>query len=72
MCCMLQTVEDSLSTAMTMSTPEDQVTALIKQVAAENDLQVEDQLRDIEPGQSSLRSEASAAPIRKEDQLEQR
>ena len=65
-------MEDSLGTAMTMSTPEDQVTALIKQVAAENDLQVEDQLRDLNPASSSLRSEASAAPANKEDQLAQR
>ena len=39
-----QTVEESLGAATTLSTPQDQVEALIRQVAAENDLAITDKL----------------------------
>jgi len=57
-----------------LSAPQDQVEALIRQVAAENDLEITDKLVDIQPGQSTL---APAAGVRsaeheKEDQLARR
>ena len=66
-------MEESLSSAMTLSTPEDQVSALIKQVAEENDLEITDALVGLEPAAQSLRSEASASKSsEKEDQLARR
>ena len=68
-----QTVEQSLGAATTLSTPEDQVQALIKQVAEENDLEISDQLVGLEPGQSTLASEGAKSVSRqKEDALERR
>ena len=67
--CHIQTLEGAMSTATTLSTPQEDVDALIHQVAAENDLEITDQLKDLAPGESSLRSEASAS---KEDQLSRR
>ena len=58
--------------ATTLSTPQDQVESLIRQVAAENDLQITDQLVDLEPGRSSLVSEAESASAKKEDALTRR
>ncbi|KAK2142516.1 hypothetical protein LSH36_945g00094, partial [Paralvinella palmiformis] len=69
----VSTVEQSLGAATTLSTPEDQVQALIKQVAEENDLEINDQLLGLEPGQSTLASEGSKSVSRqKEDALERR
>lgn len=65
------TVEDSMGTATALSTPQDQVESLIRQVAAENDLEVTDQLAGLEPSKASLSSEASASAA-KEDQLSRR
>jgi charged multivesicular body protein 1 len=70
-----QTIEDTLGAATTLSTPQDQVESLIRQVAAENDLEITDAISDLQPGQSSLASEASAATASshaKEDQLARR
>ncbi len=61
-----------MSDATTLSTPQDQVEALIRQVAAENDLHIEDQLADLNPAAGSLRAGASAEPASKEDALERR
>ena len=61
--------------AMALSTPQDQVEALIRQVAEENDLAITDALVDLQPGQSTLAAEgASSAPVsrQQEDQLERR
>ena len=69
---LFQTVESSMSDATTLSTPQDQVEALIRQVAAENDLHIEDQLADLNPAAGSLRAGASAEPASKEDALERR
>ena len=65
------TVEGSMSTATTLSTPQDQVEALIRQVAAENDLHIEDQLADLNPASGSLATPA-ASTSSKEDALERR
>jgi len=67
------TVEGTLGDATTLSTPQNEVDALIRQVAAESDLAIEDALQDLNPTQASLRSEASAsASTGKEDQLARR
>ena len=50
-----------MSSAMTLSTPENQVDDLIKQVAEENDLELTDQLVGLEPGRTSLSEGASAS-----------
>ena len=60
-----------MGTATTLSTPQNQVDDLIKQVAAENDLEVTDQLVGLEPGRASL-SQGTSAQAEKEDQLERR
>jgi len=68
------TIEDALGGATTLSTPADQVEALIRQVAAENDLEITDKLVELEPGRATLtpansvRSEEHA----REDQLARR
>ena len=64
-------MEGALGAATTLSTPQDQVESLIKQVAEENDLEITDALVGLEPGQSSLAPEASAS-AGKEDQLARR
>ena len=61
-----------MGTATTLSTPEDQVEALIRQVAAENDLEMTDQIADLQPGRSTLVSEAATAATVKEDALSRR
>ena len=61
-----------MSDATTLSTPQDQVEALIRQVAAENDLQIEDQLAELNsPAAGSVRA-PGAASSSKEDALERR
>ena len=60
-----------MSDATTLSTPQDQVEALIRQVAAENDLEIEDQLKELNPAAGSLRA-PGAASSSKEDALERR
>ena len=59
---------------MTLSTPQDQVESLIKQVAEENDLEITDALVGLEPGKASLSAEAGAASVshQKEDALSRR
>lgn len=68
------TIEESLGGATTLSAPEDQVESLIRQVAAENDLEITDKLVDLQPGQSTLAPGASARSEEheKEDQLARR
>ncbi|XP_074645705.1 charged multivesicular body protein 1a-like isoform X2 [Tubulanus polymorphus] len=70
----VSTVEDTIGNATTLSTPQDQVESLIKQVADENGLEVMDQLSGIQPGSSTLESEAGAASVsrKKEDDLSRR
>jgi charged multivesicular body protein 1 len=68
------TIEDALGGATTLSTPQDQVEALIRQVAAENDLEITDKLSDLEPGKASLSQPAAAASeeTQREDNLARR
>ena len=61
-----------MGTATTLSTPQNQVDDLIKQVAAENDLEITDQLVGLEPGQATLASEGTSSQAAKEDQLSRR
>ncbi|CAH1780330.1 unnamed protein product [Owenia fusiformis] len=64
-------LEDAMGTATTLSTPQDQVESLIKEVAAENDLDISDQLADLNPSTASIRSEAEAEN-KKQDDLSRR
>jgi charged multivesicular body protein 1 len=66
------TVEESLGAATTLSTPQDQVEALIRQVAAENDLAITDKLVDLEPGRASLAPSKVTEEHEREDQLARR
>lgn len=61
-----------MGTATTLSTPQDQVEALMREVAAEAALDIEDQLKELHPTTASVRSEASASTSDKEDQLSRR
>jgi charged multivesicular body protein 1 len=59
---------------MTLSTPQQQVDDLIRQVAAENDLALTDQLVGLEPTRGSLTpaSSVKSEEQAKEDQLARR
>ena len=59
-----------MGAAFATSAPTNQVEDLMKQVAAENDLDITEQLKDLHPGQSTL--EASAAEPSKEESLSRR
>ena len=62
-----------MGSAMALSTPTDQVEALIQQVAEENGLEVIDQLKDLQAPSTSIRSGASASgESNKEDDLSRR
>lgn len=63
------TVEEAMGTATTLSTPQDQVEALIRQVAAENDLELTDKLVDLEPTKAKVKATADQE---REDMLERR
>lgn len=60
-----------MGAATTLSAPADQVEALIREVAAENDLAVSDQLIGLKPAQTGSIGVASVSS-EKEDQLERR
>ncbi|KAM9377582.1 charged multivesicular body protein 1a [Pholidichthys leucotaenia] len=64
-------MEDSMSSAMTLTTPQEQVDDLIHQIAEENGLEVMDQLSQLPAGAGSLDRE-SGRTQEKEDQLSQR
>lgn len=68
------TIEESLGGATTLSAPQDQVEALIRQVASENDLEITDKLVDLQPGQATLAPGASvrSEEHEREDQLARR
>lgn len=68
------TIEDALGGATTLSTPQSQVDDLIRQVAAENDLALTDQLVGLEPARASLTpaNSVKAEEQAKEDQLARR
>ncbi|XP_022624248.1 charged multivesicular body protein 1a [Seriola lalandi dorsalis] len=63
-------MEDSMSSAMTLTTPQDQVDDLIHQIAEESGLEVMDQLNQLPAGATSLGGES--ARQEKEDQLSRR
>ncbi|XP_059148892.1 charged multivesicular body protein 1a-like isoform X2 [Physella acuta] len=65
------TLENSMGAATTLSTPQDQVEALIQQVADENGLEIVDQIKDLHAPSTSIRSSA-AGESSKEDDLSRR
>ncbi|ESO89781.1 hypothetical protein LOTGIDRAFT_218604 [Lottia gigantea] len=65
------TMESAMGTATTLSTPQDQVEALIHQVAEENGLEMIDQIQDLNPNTASLRS-TDKGESSKEDDLSRR
>lgn len=65
-------MDEALGGAMTLSTPQDQVEALIRQVAAENDLEITDKLVDLEPGKATLAPGVKSEEQAREDQLAKR
>lgn len=64
-----QTLENSMSSATTLSTPQDQVESLMKQIAEENDLDITEQLTDLNPTTASIREDTEK---KKEDDLSRR
>ncbi|XP_062923559.1 charged multivesicular body protein 1a [Mobula hypostoma] len=64
-------MEDSMSSATTLTTPQEQVDSLILQIAEENGLEVMDQLNQLPAGATSL-GESSVRDQDKEDQLSRR
>lgn len=63
------TLENSMSSATTLSTPQDQVESLMKQIAEENDLDITEQLTDLNPTTASIREDTER---KKEDDLSRR
>ncbi|XP_057206507.1 charged multivesicular body protein 1a isoform X2 [Triplophysa rosa] len=64
-------MEDSMSSATTLTTPQDQVDDLILQIAEESGLEVMDQLSQLPAGATAL-GETSVRSQEKEDQLSRR
>lgn len=64
-----QVMEDSMSSATTLTTPQEQVDSLIVQIAEENGLEVLDQLSQLPEGASAV-GESSVRS--QEDQLSRR
>ncbi|XP_073515304.1 charged multivesicular body protein 1a [Phyllobates terribilis] len=62
-------MEDSMGSAMTLTTPQEQVDNLIIQIAKENDLEVMDQLHQLPQEATSVGESSSRTP---EDQLSRR
>lgn len=59
-----------MGSAFASSAPVGQVESLMREVAAEADLDISEQLKDLQPGQATL--EASTASSAKEDNLSRR
>ncbi|XP_035678720.1 charged multivesicular body protein 1a-like [Branchiostoma floridae] len=66
-----QTLESSMGTATTLTTPQDQVDDLIKQVAEESGLEVMSQLEGLGPAQETIGASSSKTQTQ-EDQLSRR
>lgn len=64
-------MDDSMSSAMTLTTPQEQVDSLIHQIAEESGLEVMDQLSQLPAGATSVGAESAKAQD-KEDQLSRR
>ena len=62
-------MESAMGTATTLSTPQDQVEALMVEVAEESGLEIMDQLQDLKAPSASIRESAEA---KKEDDLSRR
>lgn len=58
-----------MGTATTLTTPQNQVDALIQEVAEENGLEIMDQLKELQPGASSLQASKES---KQEDDLSRR
>lgn len=67
-----QVMDDTMSGATTLSTPQSQVDSLIQQVAEENGLEVMDQLSGLEPGQHSLQSQKEQPSSSRDTELEKK
>uniref|UniRef100_A0AAY5K8D4 Charged multivesicular body protein 1a n=1 Tax=Esox lucius TaxID=8010 RepID=A0AAY5K8D4_ESOLU len=65
-------MEDSMSSATTLTTPQDQVDDLIVQIAEESGLEVMDQLNQLPAGATSLGESSTRSQQEKEDQLSRR
>uniref|UniRef100_A0A668U6W9 Chromatin-modifying protein 1a n=1 Tax=Oreochromis aureus TaxID=47969 RepID=A0A668U6W9_OREAU len=63
--------DDSMSSAMTLTTPQEQVDDLIHQIAEQNGLEVMDQLNQLPAGATSVGAESSRSQ-EKEDLLSRR
>ena len=61
-----------MSSATTLTTPQDQVDDLIVQIAEESGLEVMDQLSQLPAGATSLGESSSRSQQEKEDQLSRR
>lgn len=61
-----------MSSATTLTTPQDQVEVLIQQIAEENGLEMIDQLQDLNPATGSISSTTAAADSTREDELARR
>lgn len=66
------TMDQAMGAAMTLSTPTDQVEALIQQVAEENGLEVMDQLKDLKAPAASVASSSRNQEQAREDDLTRR
>lgn len=64
-----QVMEDSMSSATTLTTPQEQVDSLIVQIAEENGLEVMDQLNQLPEGASAMGESSTRS---QEDQLSRR
>ncbi|XP_031555674.1 charged multivesicular body protein 1a-like [Actinia tenebrosa] len=67
-----QVMESSMGQATTLTTPQDQVEALISQVAEENGLEIMSELEKVQPGTESLREREGERSVKEEDQLTKR
>lgn len=65
-------MEEAMGSAMTLSTPQEQVDALIQQVAEESGLEVIDQLKDLKSPAASVASSSKTADQAREDDLSKR
>lgn len=61
-----------MGAAMTLSTPQDQVEALIQQVAEESGLEVIDQLKDLKTPAASVATTSKTQDQEREDDLTRR
>jgi len=65
-------MDDTMSAATTLSTPQNQVDSLIQQVAEENGLEVMDQLASLQPGASTLEAAKADTQTGKDTELDRR